>query len=365
MKSKPTLALFALLAGAVFWLGPPAQAQEFKCRIQVQDATYFIVVDPDGLKVAATPEGLEGAAPTPPLQARRTPDYALCVFPPVEFPRHPRASADTPPILATFAFRADREGNQILRGIVETTQPAGDGSVWVSQRRLQADLADTAPQDAPMASLAQDAKRFRLSGHFCRIRVDAKTIVFVAGDGEQLKMATTLEGLARAEPTRASHSAERGQTVYSSFPPVTLPKQEAAGNAAPDVTARWSYRVTNLPNRPPRHTLFASLNVSRVDAQGDTWTFRESLGTSLSSEGPINAPTMELADLDDLELQVSIHDAGAPRAFGMVVQLKAGNAAISDVRRNGMEVRAEVQVVRRDGAVVQRDTRPLRGLGFL
>lgn len=368
MNSRLPFAWVVLLAGAVSWLGPPsAQAQEFKCRIQLQDATFFVAIDDAQLKMAATPAGLEAVEPTAPLQTRRTPQYVLSTFPPVEFPRPPRARAGFSPVLATFAFRADREGNRVLRGIVETTQPAEDGVVWVYQRRIHADLEATAPENAPMATAAPDAKRFRLSGHFCRIRVDEKTVVFVSVEGQQLRMATTLEGLATAEPTRAARSSERGHIGHSNFPSVTLPKHEGADDAASVVAARWTYRAISHPNRPPRHTLFASLDVPRVDAQGNTWTFRQSRGTGLSPEGPINAPLMELADLDNLELQVSISTRGvdAPRTFGVVVQLTAGNARISDVRKNGREVRAEVQVVARDGTVVQRDTRPLRGLGFL
>lgn len=369
MKNRSPLAMLALLAVASAWLWTPqaqaqAQEQRLNCRIALHDTTFYVAVEGSQLKVAATPEGLEAAAPVKPSQTRRTARYALATFPPVEFPKPP-GQADAPPVLATFAVRAAREGQPVLRGIVETSRAEANGNVWIYQRRIHADLAATPPQDAPMASFEPETKRFRLSGHFGRIRVDDNTVVFVAGDGKHLRLATTLEGLSKAQPIEAVRSQEMRQMLHSTFPPIELPKPEGADADAPSVTARYTYRAITAANRPPRHLLFATLDVPRVDAQGDVWTFRQSVSLNMTPEGPIGAPVAEVAKVDELELQVSIQEDPAPRTFGIVVQLKAGDSTISDVRRNNREVRAEVQVVRQDGRVVQRDSRPLRGLGFL
>lgn len=368
MKRGQPLVLVALFAGAVMWVAPPpALAQTYRCRIRLQDETVYVAVDDTQLRVAATPEGLETAEPVKPTRAGQTGQQVLAVYPPVELPKPADAEEDDPPILATFAYRGGLHDPPTLRGILEMLRLEADGNVWIYQRSIQSELEATAPQDAPMASVASATNRMRLTGYFGRIRVDIGNVVYIAVDGAQMKVATTLEGLVRADPIRARRSSRRGRYIHATFPPIALPKPEGADPDAPPVMANFTYQVISdhSGHRPHfQHMLSTNVDVPRVDAQGDVWTYRQHHRIYLSPQGPLNAPMLTLADVNHLNLSMHVREVDT-RTVGVAVHLLAERSFIQEVRKNGREVRVQVQIAQRDGVVVRREARPLRGLGFL
>ena len=199
---------------------------------------------------------------------------------------------------------------------------------------------------------------------FARIAVSEKSVVYVRIQGGELRAAMSAEGLQNAEPVRM----RAGATREIEFPEFTLPvpaDQLPAGFAP--IKASLSWKRTWMPAADGAASpascvmIEGMLTVSRTDDQKAEWQYVSEVDVRAAANVE-KAQPIKLPVADNAKAVISASPAQGELAVG--VRLTAGDAPLTDVRKDGKPVQVKVVVADASGAEVASKVGTLADFGF-
>jgi hypothetical protein len=206
--------------------------------------------------------------------------------------------------------------------------------------------------------------------HYVRLRLspDGKHVMYVQFQGTEMRMATTVDGLAKAEVVKGRDTSRPSSYKRMSFPPVGLP---AVGETPPKGTKTTvEFHVVGYPRRTGRgrtsttYQMYVQTFVrhSRTDAKKVQWMYEFYEGTRPGTAAA-KAPQVRVPVMGRLTLKVVAKPA-RKRQVGVGLYLMAGRVNLHDVKKAGKPCQVTVRVLDAKGAEVSKAAGPLSKFGF-
>ena len=198
---------------------------------------------------------------------------------------------------------------------------------------------------------------------YIRIAVGPKHTICVQFQGDEMRLATSAEGLKDATPVKAKRDVWRSGRRQVQFPEVDLPLPPAAPESRP-LSLRASLGWTSAGSRDGY--VFGQLIVSRSDEKKVRWDYRQRVGMGIGLE-PDAAPVVQAADPDNLSIEIVTQQKGgrtASRDVGIALRVKGGQAQLDDIQQDGKSVEAHLRVLDGAGKEVVSEKGPLSKFGF-
>jgi hypothetical protein len=205
---------------------------------------------------------------------------------------------------------------------------------------------------------------------YVRVRVAAADDIYVQFRGNELRMATTVAGLTKAKPVKATPSRSRpsSSAAVHTFPEVQLPVARQQLPTGLTKASAVFLHVTDA-GRNKQSFVSAKLGWSQLDANGATWTYWSNGFTDKPSGSPTGAPVIALPKLQQLRLDVKAEPKSG-RQVGIVITARAGGTAkaggvqIQEITRNGKSAQASLKVLDRNGKVAASATGALSKFSY-
>ncbi|MCJ7822521.1 MAG: hypothetical protein MUQ26_05500 [Armatimonadetes bacterium] len=233
-------------------------------------------------------------------------------------------------------------------------------------------LACLATGVAALSLLAAAGWGAEARSSYFRVIVSPECTIYGMLQDRDLRFSATPEGLAMVSPIKAeklnmSNRGDGGVWYSYTFPDVTLSVPEGElPDAFTKVKAALQYQVTKTTSmarsREAGAYVHGSLGLCREDEKGVEWSYWSSVGTETGSS-PERAPAMRVPKVGELSLKVTTQ-AKEGRETGIAVEVMAGEAALTTVKKAGKSVTAELEVLDKDRKTVASEKKPLSDLGF-
>jgi hypothetical protein len=198
---------------------------------------------------------------------------------------------------------------------------------------------------------------------FARIAVSEKDAVYIwiQVQGTELRVATTVPGLKTAEPVKALPGVTNGLQFGSFALPISADQLPAGVTAVNAKLGLVQVRISTNGQIETKPAICGQLTVCRPDAQKVAWQYVARIGV-LADADANKAQYINLPDLDNVKATIQAKPANGKLGVGL--QLMAGNAALTDVLKDGHPVQAKMVVTDASGAVKLSKDGPLSAFGF-
>ncbi len=208
---------------------------------------------------------------------------------------------------------------------------------------------------------------------------DQKPALHLEFRGKELRMAPTLEGLASAQPVKAtkvnSYNMGPGQVMASyQFPEVGLPLSMKGVSRiraviSLDRTVRTLSRNAPREQEPMGSGFGMQCRVTKPGAGGADWTYMFYARGSAGAQDDTGANTATIPVFDSLKLTIETKIEGKKARIGLRA-VATGRERIKEqiylqeVQKNGKPAPATLEVADKDGKVVHTQKGDLKKFGF-
>jgi hypothetical protein len=195
---------------------------------------------------------------------------------------------------------------------------------------------------------------------FARIAVSDKSAVYVRIQGGELRTAMSAEGLQTAAPVKMTRAES---THVVDFPEFTLPvpaDQLPAGFAPIKAHLMW-IRWWSGGSTWPVPEICGQLTVRRTDDRKAEWQYVSGVEVEAGTSAE-NAPTIKLPSTDHAKLVLRAAPSKGRLAVGL--RLADGDAALSDIRKDGQPPQVKMTVTDASGAEVASKVGTPADFGF-
>ncbi|HOX40262.1 MAG TPA: hypothetical protein PL033_19940 [Candidatus Brocadiia bacterium] len=193
---------------------------------------------------------------------------------------------------------------------------------------------------------------FSMSGseRYLKLVAPART-VYVKIEDKQARTADSIEGLKEATPV-GYVQGER----YLQFPTIKL--------VAAEDNLPGPIKSINADIIPYLGGSSANVRISaEVKAEdGSVWTFLANNNVTYGKD-PKSAPRIDVTGLDKVAISLQ-PKAAQGRSIGIALAAVLGELSLSDIRKDGKSLEAEVKVIDADGKTVGKIRKRLDGFGF-
>lgn len=175
---------------------------------------------------------------------------------------------------------------------------------------------------------------------------------------KELRLADGEDGLRKAKTIESK--SQRGTRLFKSVA-IPAPKD---GWPSGIKTVTGDFQLRQYKSRgQTRNILYGTLKVSSKSEDGATWDYLQRVGVQLQSD-PKRATALSVLDPTKLALNVKAQKKGKARNIGIALTLTAGNAQLSDIRKDGKPLQAKVQVLDSKGKDIKTTKGYLSNFGF-
>ena len=195
---------------------------------------------------------------------------------------------------------------------------------------------------------------------YIRIAVGPKHAIYVQFMGDEMRLATSAEGLKDATPVKATRDVWRNGRRQVQFPEVALPLPPAAPESRP-LSLKASLGSVSAGSRDGY--IFGQLILSRTDGKKVRWEYRQNVGMGIGLQ-PDAAPVVQAADPDNLSIEIVTQQGRGSRDVAIALRVKAGQAQLDDIMKDGKNVEAGLRVLDGAGKEVVSEKGPLSNFGF-
>jgi hypothetical protein len=238
-------------------------------------------------------------------------------------------------------------------GVSREAWKRSDAMLRSCGKRLMVAMAGVVALMWIWAGLA-DAQTSQRTPVFARIVVSEQSVVYIRIQGDELRAATSVEGLQIATPVK----------LRSEFALPVPADQLPAGVTAIKAKAQMAQvRVRTNGNGAvaTKPYIYGQLTVCRTDDQKAVWQYVAGIGVLAGADAE-NAPSIKLPNLHNVKATVRAQPANGKLGVGL--QVVAGGTMLVDVRKDDKPVQAKVIVTDASGAVIASKTGPLSAFGF-
>lgn len=196
---------------------------------------------------------------------------------------------------------------------------------------------------------------------YARVALSPSAAVNVEFRGAEMRVARTAQGLQTAAPVKGSRSVGR----WVEFPEVTLPF--AAASLPPRVAKITTrFEVMQPPERSSRGGapvgyVFATIGLCYQDSAGALWTYvtraSAQTATSLVRARPIEVPRLGA-------LTMTVVTRAYRKRIGAGIRVASGKVELSEIRKDGRSVEAQLRLLDSAGGAVATARGPLAKFGF-
>jgi hypothetical protein len=198
---------------------------------------------------------------------------------------------------------------------------------------------------------------------FARIVVSDKSVVYIQIQGDELRAATSVEGLQSAAPVKSGRAARPG-LAGGPFE-FTLPvpaDQLPAGVTAIKGKLGFALVSASVSGRDALSPYFyGQLIVSRLDSRKAEWQYVSQVGL-IAGASAENAPEIKLPNLDKISAALEARPSSGKLAVGL--HLTADVATLADVLEEGRPVQVKMVVTDASGAEKASKVGRLSDFGF-
>jgi len=196
------------------------------------------------------------------------------------------------------------------------------------------------------------------SPSYVRFQVSDKVTVYAQFQNDEMRMATSVEGLASAKPVKAQPSAQGRPAQFAATDlPLTAEMLPAGCTGIKTTLYLISIRTAGGPY------VTGTLNVSQKDANNSVWTYLTRVGARTGADAA-KAPVVGVPAMDRATFEVVGKPNPQTNSIGVGVKVKVGNLLLAGIMKDGANAEIQVRVVNKEGKEVSSAKLSLDKLGF-
>ena len=197
------------------------------------------------------------------------------------------------------------------------------------------------------------------SPSYVRFQVSDKVTVYAQFQNNEMRMATSVEGLPNAKPVKARPSAQ-GQPTQFAETDLPVPAEMLPAGCTGIKTILYLY---SIQGRAGGLYVTGTLNVSQKDANNSIWTYLMRIGAQTAADA-VKAPVIGIPAMDSATFEVVGKPSPQTNAIGVGVKVKVGNSLLAGIMKDGANAEIQVRVVDKGGKEVSSAKLSLDKLGF-
>jgi hypothetical protein len=215
------------------------------------------------------------------------------------------------------------------------------------------------------ASAAAMSEQSSQKPAFARIVVSKKTVVYIQIQGNELRAATSVEGLQSGAPVKSGRGAWRspGEGPFEFALPVAANQLPASVTAIKGILSRSIFAGAESPH--PEFYFFGQLLVSRLDNHGAEWQYA-ACALVPAGASAAEAPEIELPNLDKIRAILEADPSRGKLAIGLqlIASTTTGGTTLTDVLKEGRPAPVKMVVTDASGVEIASKVGTLAEFGF-
>jgi hypothetical protein len=196
---------------------------------------------------------------------------------------------------------------------------------------------------------------------FARVVVSGWNVVYIQIQDGEMRTAMTVHGLQSAEPVQTTPHRLNESADLEYALPIPADQLPAGVTAIKASLTRATALIRSKTGTTPLSLIIGQIAVCRTDAQKSEWQYVSQVDVQAGADAD-RAPSIKLPNLDRVKATIETKPSSGRLAAGL--RIVAGEALLSDIRKDGQSVEANLTVMDAWGTPKVSKAGPLSAFGF-
>lgn len=220
-----------------------------------------------------------------------------------------------------------------------------------------------APVMALAAVLALGSGASAADRCYFTLQASEKCSIYAEIEGTDLRLSSTAGDFTKALVVKGKAPAQ-GRAVQWSETALSIPADGLPAKCTGVKLVLAAYTPSNSRAGQQGPYLYGTLNLSAADEQNAVWSYAVRFGQP-SGASAAKAPVIQIPALDKVTLEVATQAVKRSDSnLGIGLRCKLAGKEITDIRKGGTPVNAEVKLVGAGDKVITSAVKPLGQFGF-